>query len=376
MAKQGNSGFFVEQRGQRFRLQVRYKGVTIPSETFATRALAEQQGRRRVVEIDQGITSGGAPKATEKFADVVDRYIKTMYPMRKWSPSKDYGLGQLHKDLGHLSVGDLDADVVVDYAMKLSERMSPPAIKSRLYYLTEVVETARDLLKVKNAPVEAIRAGIATLLRQEIIAKGKPRKRKVKNDEIAKIKACVSTHALANIDLAAIIDVLSVLPIRVGELLKIEWADLDAEARTVKLIDRKTAKDEVEEIALPVIFGIDTFDLIANRPRHMAKPFPYAGADGASTPVSNAFFHARARAQVSDLHLHDLRAHGISMLLAADVSVPVVATISGHKDWKVMQQHYARLSPDQVRAAIERITGKATPPTAPVKLRLVEQVAA
>ena len=32
----------------------------------------------------------------------------------------------------------------------------------------------------------------------------------------------------------------------------------------------------------------------------------------------------------------------------------MVAAISGHKDWKVMQRHYARLLPEEIRAAAEK----------------------
>jgi integrase len=365
--KSTDRGFYIEQRGQGFRCQVRYKGAVV-SETFAVERLARIWGRARVVEIEQGYAVGKPATVTGTVANMIDAYIKTMYPIQRWSPTKEYGLQQLHKDLGHLMVAKLDTQAVVDYALSLrvypgttEPRLGAPGIKSRIYYLVEVVDTAKSMINgYKAAPIDEVREAVRRLTENGVIGKGKPRTVRPTPAQIAAIKANVSTHELARVDLAAIIEVLQYLPIRVGELCKIRWDDINHERKTVTLRARKHSnpvkkQTNDEEIVLPTVFGVDTYKLIADRPRHIGDgPFPYTDApDWETTAVSNAFYHARSRAQVKDVHLHDLRAHGISAMLAAKVPLNVVAKISGHKDYKVLQEHYDRMTLDEIREVIE-----------------------
>ena len=146
--------------------------------------------------------------------------------------------------------------------------------------------------------------------------------------------------------------VLSVLPLRVGELLGIEWDDLRPAERAVVIRGRKHPDAKVKArndqlVPLIKVGDVDTFDLIANRPRYFSRPFPYN-----RTTVSSAFWFAAKCCNIEDLHLHDLRAGAISKLLGKGVSIPIVAAISGHKNWKVLQRHYARIEASEIHAAI------------------------
>jgi integrase len=156
------------------------------------------------------------------------------------------------------------------------------------------------------------------------------------------------------VDLPAILGVLRALPLRVGELLKIEWDDLLPAQRSVRLRARKHPDITVREnndyvVPLPVIGGVNTWTLIADRPAFLAKPFPYL-----RTAVSSAFNYAARRAQIADLHLHDLRALAISRLIEAGVPLPMIALMSGHRSWKILQAVYSRLDPAEVARVIER----------------------
>jgi integrase len=201
----------------------------------------------------------------------------------------------------------------------------------------------------------ALDSAIAALRRQKIVTKAPPRTRRPSDPELDAIVAYHRRQQRATVDLVSIINVLRVLPLRVGELLKIEWGDLDPERRTVKLRARKHPSIEVREvndsvIPLPVIAGVDTWALVAGQPRFYERPFPYK-----RTAVSHAFWAASRGAGVQDLHVHDLRAFSISKLLEASVPIAMVAHLSGHKNWKVLQSTYTRLHPEAVREAIERV---------------------
>jgi integrase len=364
------AGYYVEERNNRWRCQIRYKGKTVPSETFSSEKLAHAWGKARVVEIDKGIVYGQTGKVAGTVADMIDAYCKLQYSTQKWSQTKEYGLQQLRKDLGHLPVAKLDRYAVIEYAKSLQtyperpgiRRLGGAGIKSRLYYLVAVTQVAHDMLKdFKGAPITEVREAVRSLLADSTLVKGKARTQRPTVAQIEAIKANVSQSPRRWIDLGAMIEVLQYLPIRVGELCKIRWTDLNHEKRTVVLRSRKHPNPVIkqsnhEEVVLPTVFGVDTFKLLADREAlGLADgPFAYTLAPHYDvTAVSNAFYQARARAKVEDIHMHDLRAHGISAMLAAQVPINVVASISGHKDWRVLQEHYNRMTIDEIREIIE-----------------------
>ena len=390
-------GFYVEHRGTSFRCQVRYKGKNLVDK-FVTAELADIWGKARVLEIDQGIVFNKEAKLVGTLGDLIKEYCRVYKPRRKWSASKDDKLDRLVRDLGKLQLAEINEQVIKDYALALGDAktsstgksMGGSGIRSLLYYLKEVLDVGRKLLKADTKYVLAeVMTAMKDLGEEKITKKSNKRTRRVTQAEIDAIKASVSTHSLASVDLAAIIDVLSVFPIRLGELCKIEWTDIDHQNKTVLLRTRKHPDSEVkqtnnETVILPRdLFGIDVYKLIADRPAHLSRPFPYGAIDSKgdvdTTLVSNTFYNARARAvricptvvgrtHAETVHLHDLRARGISMMIANNVPLPLIASISGHKDWKVMAEHYTRLDPAEIHAAITSITGRKSSG----KLELVE----
>jgi integrase len=168
---------------------------------------------------------------------------------------------------------------------------------------------------VSIAPMDA---AITALRRQRVTTKSPPRSRRPTDAEIDRVIAYHRGQRHARVDLPAILAVLRVLPFRIGELVKVESDDLIPEQQAVRLRARKHPDINVREsndyvVPLPTITGIDTWALVADRPRFLPRPFPYASGN-----VSTAFSWAARRAHIEDLHLHDLRAFSISKLIEAN----------------------------------------------------------
>jgi integrase len=63
--------------------------------------------------------------------------------------------------------------------------------------------------------------------------------------------------------------------------------------------------------------------------------------------LKQAWERARDRAELGDLHFHDLRHEAISRLCEMGLTLPEVALISGHKDPRVLFR-YVNLRPDDL----------------------------
>lgn len=328
------------------------------TQTFDRKVDAVSWARAKERDADLGKTMPGKMSGT--LAPVIDRYEREIWPDKKWGPSKAHELTVLRRDLGNRPLSGLTRSTILTYAKGLE--ITGGGIASRLSYLREVFKTARDLWSVR-VPLDELDAAISTAMRMKIAGKSQARNRRPTQAELDAVIAFAESQTRSMIDLAAIVRVLAVLPLRVGELLNIQWPDLDNHRRSAVIRSRKHPDIRVrekndQEVPLITFGGVDTFALIADRPRYLPSPFPYK-----RTSVSTAFWNATVRCQIHDLHIHDLRAHALSSLLEAGVPIPQVALISGHKNWKVLAKHYARIDPVSVHDSIRRAQTTSAPDT-------------
>jgi integrase len=334
-----------------WRAQVRKRGIR-DSRNFDRKTDAAAWATMREREIDLG--AAGLPRRADgTLSDLLHEYHRVVYPLKRYSRSKSYELHMLERDLGNVAVAALSTQRVVEYALQLRQRLNGNGILNRLSYLREVLRAAADLWDAPT-PVAQVEAAMTALKRQKVTLKSPPRSRRASDAEIDAIIEFHQGQRYAGIDLPAIVSVLRVLPLRVGELLKIKWDDLLPEQRAVRLRARKHPDINVREsndylVPLPVIAGTDTWALIADRPRFLPRPFPFS-----RPAVSSAFCYCASRAGVENLHLHDLRAFAISKLIEAGVAIPMIAHLSGHRSWKLLQNTYTRLSPAEVAKAVEK----------------------
>lgn len=337
------------KRGDRWRAEVR-RGGRSASKTFATKRDAEAWAKGLEAEAER--SAAGLPsKPSGTVRELIERYETAVFPIKKWGVSKQNELAALKKDLGDKALVAIDRQAVVDYATGLRARMGGAGVRSRLSYLAEVMRAARDLWGAA-VPLEEVQAATAGLIRQKMLARSPARTRRPQADEIDRLIAYAEKSNRMVVDLAAIIRVLRLVPLRVGELLAIEWDDLRPDERAVVIRSRKHPDSTIKAhndylVPLPVVGGVDTFALVADRPRYLDRPFPFA-----RPTVSSSFWVAAKACAMTDLHLHDLRAGAISRLLAAGVPVPVVAHMSGHRNWKVLAKHYSRMEASEMHRAL------------------------
>lgn len=310
-------------------------------------AMLWARGRERAADLAETVPG----KMSGTLAALIDRYEKELWPDKRWGPSKTHELSVLRRDLGNRALDAISQTGLLTYAKGLG--LSGGSLSSRFSYLKEVLKTARDLWGL-TVPLAAVEGAISTGRRLGLVTKSGVRDRRPTEEEVTAIMAYAQSRTAMMIDLAAVVQALTVQPLRLGELLGIQWDDLSETRRTVLIRDRKHPDVKVREgndMEVPLINfgGVDVYDLIAGRPRYLPSPFPYI-----SNSVSAAFTLAALRCKIEDLHLHDLRAYAISKLLEGGIPIPQVALMSGHRNWKILAKHYARIDPLSVHATIAR----------------------
>jgi integrase len=114
---------------------------------------------------------------------------------------------------------------------------------------------------------------------------------------------------------------------RRGELLGVEWPDIDTERRTLTVTRAKNGDPRTIPLSRKAV------DILSALKRTDAKQriFPMS-----ANAVKLAWKRIAQRAQLDDLHLHDLRHEAISRFFEKGLNIAEVALISGHKDPRML----------------------------------------
>ena len=136
---------------------------------------------------------------------------------------------------------------------------------------------------------------------------------------------------------------------RRGEIVTLRWEDVDLEAGELRLRDAKTGARQValSPAAVRVLSAI---------PRVADTPWVIAGRK-AGTRLANLnapWLVVRARADLEDVRLHDLRHSFASRALALGESLSMIGKLLGHRKVQTTAR-YAHLAQDSVKASAARV---------------------
>jgi integrase len=309
---------------------VRKRGHKPLCKTFARKALAEKWAREQEVELEQRALDG----QHHDIGALTLRYIKEIGAIKKWERTHASNLRRFALDVEGITLADMTAEWMVAYGRK--RKVSPATVSLELYYLSSVLHTAESLWRM-SVPWSEFRRGRKLLQQLGLAGKSQERTRRPQGDEIARIKAKLQT----TLPMADIIDFAAITGMRVAEITRIQWADVDEVTRCVLVRDRKhPTKKKGNHQSVPLLG--EAWGILKRQPVGDGAVFPYRPES-----VATAFQRARKRAGVVGLRFHDLRHHGISRMFEQGYAIPEVAMVSGHQDWKQLRR-YTNLKPESL----------------------------
>lgn len=143
---------------------------------------------------------------------------------------------------------------------------------------------------------------------------------------------------------------------RIGEVLRLEWDNVDLESGTTKLLMTKTAREEYRQLPAEAITVIRSTTRVAG----CRYVFPGRDFSIHLTTVRKPWVRTRRRAgldnleDLGSLRLHDLRHNVVSWDVSRGVGLEVAGRNVGHRS-RASTEVYAHFAPDALkRAADER----------------------
>ena len=351
---------FTLLRSGAWRVQVRRKGSYV-AETFLRKTEAQSWAREAELAIDGGFKPPrrGQPvakKGQTSFGDLIDLHIADMHAVkREIARSKSFVLDSLKTELGRLPLEGLTRERLVAYGRKrAADGAGPATVAIDFAYLNTVITHAAA---VHGIPISTEQAKLArgALVRLGLIGKAQERDRRPTQDEIDHIVAFLDGNPRQSIPAGRIVRFAIATAMRIEEVCRIRWEDIDERERTVIVRDRKDPRNKEgnhQRVPLLDATGYDAWAILQEQGRltgDRQRIFPH---DPGS--ISAAFRRACRELEIPNLRFHDLRHEGTSRLFEAGFAIQQVALVTGHKDWKMLKR-YTNLRPEGLHAEAERL---------------------
>lgn len=334
---------YFEQRGKRWRAQVRRPGQKSISQTFDTKREAEAWARSIEHRADQG-------ERVMRDKSTVDALLQFYRTEREESgrpvapqSNEHYLLRKLERYFAGTRYDKLCNQDIVDYA-RYRRRQGAGGYTVNME-LSKLSTALRYACALRGIPFNDVVTAARPLLHHfELIAsQAVKRERRPTADEWARLHAYFEDYEEATqrpIPMRDIIGVASQVALRRGEITRIAWPDLDVTRRLILVRDRKHPRKKKGNNEWVPLVG-DALDIIMRQPRKAGEPriFPYNAQS-----VSKLFTKACKALGIEDLRLHDMRHEATSALFEAGWEIPQVAAVTGHKDWRNLKR-YTNLDP-------------------------------
>lgn len=313
------------------------------SKTFAKQTLAKAWGAKRAMELE---TSGVPNQRSADLLTVgqlISRYLSDPLIGAKLGRTKRYVLQMLLDcELAEISLSKLTESHIIDHCRNRQAAGAGPATVSHdVTYLAGVLAAAQPIYGIEYTTNPA-KAARDTLLSMGLIGKSNRRSRRPQAEELNRLMAGLKereSHMGTKIPYVDILNFSILSCMRIGEVCKIRWDDVDEQQRAVLVRDRKDPRKKDGNHMMVPLLG-EAWTILQRQPKAGELVFPYN-----SRSVTAGFQRVRNELGIDDLRYHDMRREGASRLFEAGFSIEEVAQVTGHRSLNVLWQVYTELYP-------------------------------
>jgi integrase len=323
-------------------VQIRRTGYPPKSKTFATKAEAEKWAIINEANVLNNKTITSKSNTKLKISEVIDWYIKNPNKQRVLKTKKHFNrLYFLKEEFEHFTVGSLTAKILQKWIDKRLEINEPSTVYHYYVALKNVLE----------------HHGIQHGYSQEIFNLAKcptgsnQRERRFSRDETAKLFKTIKHRCrVKQKELKLTILFAIETACRIGEMLKLEWNEVDIKNQEVTFLakntkTKKTRKVPISSTARKILQWIKKH----HNPENKRNKRVFDFYDVSEHQLSRQFKICCDKAEIHDIRWHDLRHEGTSRFYekGKNLSDMEISTITGHASLNSLKR-YAHLRPSSI----------------------------
>jgi integrase len=313
----------IRRLRNRWQAMVRRKAIAPQCKSFEKRAEAALWARALEAEADRiGPITGSRFALRMTLAELLSRYAHQVSPNKRSAQSEKIRIAAIaRRPISSQELGKLTSADIAAYRDARLKQVSPATVVRELNIIGHAIEIAIrewDIPLPRN-PVKLVRKPPVQ----------NSRKRRFHHDEQQRLLSACDLSRPPEMKQLIVLAVETAM--RRGELLSLEWQDIDLNKRVahVKLSKNGESRDvPLSKAAVAALHGLP------RSPTSTDRIF-------ALTPnqVRLAFERVRTRAGLADIHFHDLRHEAISRLFERGLSISEVGAISGHKELRMLNRY-------------------------------------
>ena len=315
--------YIRELESGKWQTVVRRSGNKPISKSFDTKTQAGQWARIIESEIDRSVFVDRAEAERVTIGELIDRYLSEVTPQKKSARSEKQRLTALKTHFGAFSLASLRNTHIATYRdARLNVGLAGATVVKELNSLSHLFDVA---IKDWGYPLVA---NPAKLVRRPKIARGRDR-RLLTGEETKLFAACAKSNATM---LLPIVQFAIETAMRMGEILSLEWRNVDVAQRVATLPDTKTGDARQVPLSTAALAAISPL------PRHF-KDGRVFWTWKRTDSLENAWRRAVKAAGITDFRFHDLRHEAVSRLFEHGLNVMEVSAISGHKTLQMLRRY-------------------------------------
>lgn len=310
---------FSKRNGKHF-VQIRRKGFATVCRTFHLKADAEEWARYMESKADRGdLPAPVRVLDNYKVSDILTRYRDEITPKKRGAFFERYVIDAfLRLPLAGLTMAQVTPAHFSSYREQRLKEVRPATINRQLGVIRHSFDVAIQEwgIPLKENPV-------AKLKRYKV---NDARSRRLEEGELEALeeagKVCRNPLFMPFVRLAI------ETAMRRGELLALEWKHINFEQRTLHIPVAKNGHGRTIPLTSNAVQILNEIQKLGSR---KASVFNIK-----LDAVDSSWGRLVNRAKLKNLRLHDLRHEAISRFFERGLSIPEVALISGHRDFRML----------------------------------------
>ncbi len=268
------------------------------------------------------------------FKDFAQMYLEREGPLLKSIRTERNRVLAWAREFGSRPLGQIARAEIEDWRREKMMRCRPATINRDLSRLRRMFSLAVEWELLEESPMAGIR----------FLRENNARTRYLSLQECQRlIASCIAPH------IRALVGVALHSGMRLGEILNLRWYDLDFASGFILVRDSKNG----ESRHVPMDATLSA--LFRAYPHRLGTDLVFSSSRGGRiVDVRTGFQNACKRAELTDLHFHDLRHTFASQFVMAGGDLYILKEILGHKS-PAMAARYAHVSPTYLIKSIDRM---------------------
>lgn len=322
----------IRPRNGKWQARISRKGHPPVEKTFRTRADAEKWSRTVESEIDRGLYIDRSAAEHTLFADVLRRYAIEVSPLKRGGETESIRLRALmHSPISNYSMASLGSKRLASWRDARLTQVSGSTVNRELNIISAVINTA-----IREWGI-ALPYNPVSLIRRPPSSPGRDRRLDVSEEKRLLAALAVVPRlpdgrfaGVQNPWLRPLVELALETAMRRGELLSLEWRNLDLDRRIAFLPVTKNGQVRTVPLSTRAVA------ILSSLPRSISgKVFPVT-ADA----LKKGFTRACVRAGLTGIVFHTLRHEATSRLAEKLPNLVELGAVTGHKDLRMLRRYY------------------------------------